>query len=151
MREMDPRTNKSTIDSFAHDLEIGKYTHTMRAQSHKLSKMIMNRTELMALNPEAPEKPIDSTTEEETSGIAYWIKEVRTAQEHGGDYPKRLDTAIRAALGAFLTFSVLIFPGQQILGAVWIGMSFGIRFAYCRIADQILTSLYCTRKHLYAH
>jgi hypothetical protein len=114
----------SSIDSLVHDIEIGKYTHTMRHQSRKLSKMIMSRTELMSLNPEMPDKPTaTAVTEEETSGIAYWIKEIQTAREHGGDYDKRLDTSIRAALGAFLTFAVLIFPRQQILGAVWIGKS----------------------------
>ena len=131
MREMDDPSKRSAIDFLAPDLEIGKYTHTMRVRSHKLSKRIMDRTELVALNSIEFEKHIyDTTTEEETSGIAYWAKEVRSAQEHGGNYPERLDTAIRAAIGSFLTFSVLIFPHQQILGAVWIGMFFTVILAF---------------------
>ena len=60
-----PRSPKSTIDSFAYDLEIGKHTNSMRSQSHRLSKMIMSRTELMHLNPVAPEPPKASAPEEE--------------------------------------------------------------------------------------
>lgn len=131
---------KSTMDSFQLDLEIGKQTHTMRDQSRRLSKMIMARTELQSLNPSGtPTKPKKSSDEpeEESSGLRYWIHEVSTAKEHGGDYPKRLWAAIRAALGSFLTFSVLIFPQQQILGAVWIGNI----FMHSNIKDSFGASL----------
>lgn len=52
-----------------------------------------------------------------TSGIGYWKQEVSTAKEHGGDYVERGKIALRASLGAFMTFAMLVFPGQQILGA----------------------------------
>jgi len=117
-------SSTTSLDSFMCDLEVGGHTQTMRAQSKRLSALITSRTELFALNPVTPDPPKAITEDDETSGFAYWWREVQSAQEHGGDYQKRLESAIRAALGSFLTFSILIFPQQQYLGAVWIGNIF---------------------------
>jgi uncharacterized membrane protein YgaE (UPF0421/DUF939 family) len=46
------------------------------------------------------------------------------ASEHGGDARSRLQRAARAALGSLTHFSLLMFPQQQYLGAVWIGNIF---------------------------
>ena len=109
----------------------------MRQQSKALSKLLTSRTELHALNQVTPDLPKAVTEDNETSGIAYWAKEVNTATEHGGYYRKRFDAALRAALGSFRTFAVLIFPHQEILGVVWIGNI----FMHSNIKDSLGASI----------
>ena len=106
------------------DLEIGSSTKSLRDQSKRLSQLITARTELFDVNPVTPDPPEHVTEDKETSGMKYWLSEVETAKEHGGDYKQRLNSAIRTSLGSFLIFAVLIFPGQEILSAVWIGNIF---------------------------
>jgi uncharacterized membrane protein YgaE (UPF0421/DUF939 family) len=105
------------------DLEIGKQADTLQRQSHRLSTLMRERTEINEFDPlNAP--PKETAIELETSGIRYWQREVATAEQHGGDYCTRLKTATRAGLGSFLTFGLLVFPHQHVLGAVWIGNIF---------------------------
>ena len=125
----------------------------LRNQSRRISKLITSRTELHSLNPNTPDPPKkkvaggnggskdddddDQEQEVSSSGIKYWLQEIQTAKEHGGDYRERNLTATRAALGSFLTFSVLIFPHQHVLGAVWISNI----FMHCNLAGSFGESL----------
>jgi len=108
------------------DLEYGGIS-SLRDQSKRLSEIIKSKTELYDFIKESDDrsaqqpKPVER---EETSGIKYWKQEFDNAKQHGGDYVERSDTAIRAAMGSFLIFAVLVFPHQQIFGAVWIGNIF---------------------------
>lgn len=108
------------------DLEYGGIS-SLRDQSKRLSEIIQSKTELYDFIKKSDDssaqqpKPVER---EETSGIKYWKQEFDNAKQHGGDYVKRSDTAVRAALGSFLIFAVLVFPHQQIFGAVWIGNIF---------------------------
>lgn len=95
-----------------------------RTQSKRMSEVIRSRTELHSVDPTTPDPPAALAEEEDLSGLAYWLREASTAKEHGGDYSKRHDAALRAALGGFAVFSVLVFPHQQILGCVWIAAIF---------------------------
>ncbi len=42
----------------------------------------------------------------------------------GGDFPSRLDEALRASLGTCMFFSAMVFPHPKYLGAIWIGNIF---------------------------
>jgi len=121
------------------DLEYGG-SLSLRDQSKRPSDIIKSKTELCDLSREQHQEPTP-VEREETSGIRYWLQEFKSAREHGGDYAKRNDTALRAALGSSLIFSVLIFPQQQILGAVWIGNI----FMHATIADSVGSSITTVR------
>lgn len=95
-----------------------------RNQFKRLSDVVKSRTELHSIDPTTPDPPQALLLEQELSGLAYWVREASTAKEHGGDYKRRHDSALRAALGSLAVFSVLVFPQQQVLGCVWIGAIF---------------------------
>jgi hypothetical protein len=106
----------STMHDFDDDPEMGKKADTLQLQSRRLAALMRERTEIRLFDPNHV-PPKDNFIEEGTSGIRYWQREVATAEEHGGDYCDRLKTATRAALGSFLTFGILVFPHQNVLGA----------------------------------
>eukprot|EP00550_Attheya_septentrionalis_P011005 CAMPEP_0198305968 /NCGR_PEP_ID=MMETSP1449-20131203/58178_1 /TAXON_ID=420275 /ORGANISM="Attheya septentrionalis, Strain CCMP2084" /LENGTH=958 /DNA_ID=CAMNT_0044008513 /DNA_START=147 /DNA_END=3020 /DNA_ORIENTATION=+ len=72
-------------------------------------------------------------------------------QDNGGDFPRRIDGAVRAALACGTYFSVLMLSGQQTLPTVWLGNLFllivtlkdsvgaSIPFAARLIRDMVLT------------
>ena len=114
------------------DLERGKRESPLvRDQSKRFSRLLQSQTELFHLqnNEQQPQTEQQqrerNKKEEESSGIRYWINELETAQEHGGDCKPRFQAALRATLGSLTVFSALVFPEQQcFLGAVWIGNIF---------------------------
>lgn len=108
------------------DIESGQpfLAETLRDQSKRLSRIQSSKTDLHNLNAVQPDPPEEISVENESSGIKYWAHEVEMAKDHGGDYSRRCMVALRAAMGAFTVFSVLVFPHQQVLGAVWIGNIF---------------------------
>ena len=116
-------TSEPLTNSQFEDLELGRPVETLQEQSHRLSKIMSSKTELSSFDQLSPDPPNVISVEKETSGLQYWAREASTAKEHGGDYANRAETAFRTALGSFLTFAILVFPHQQIMGAVWIGMS----------------------------
>ena len=95
------------------------FRNPYRNQFKRLSEVVRSRTELHSIDPTTPDPPTALVEEEELSGLAYWFREASTAKQHGGDYKKRHDSALRAALGGFAVFSVLVFPHQQ--GTAFIG------------------------------
>jgi hypothetical protein len=111
-----------TISQFE-DLELGRPVETLQEQSHRLSAIMSSKTELFSFDQLSPDPPNVITIEKETSGFQYWAREASTAKEHGGDYANRAETAFRTALGSLVTFAILVFPHQQIMGALRIGMS----------------------------
>eukprot|EP00978_Attheya_sp_CCMP212_P016057 scaffold41796_cov51-Attheya_sp.AAC.2 len=72
-------------------------------------------------------------------------------QDNGGDFPSRIDGAVRAALACGTFFSVLMLSGQEALPSVWLGNLFllatlnndsigaSIPFAARLIRDMVLT------------
>lgn len=118
--------NKSTdsLPFLVVDLEEGYHVETLQDQSTKLTNILAARTELLSFNQHTPDPPKAIQVEKESSGLKYWAHEMATAKEHGGDYKRRLITATRSALGAAVTFSVLVLPKQDFLGFMWIGNIF---------------------------
>jgi uncharacterized membrane protein YgaE (UPF0421/DUF939 family) len=104
---------------------------TLQDQSTRLTKLLMSKTELADYDPSLPlgrQQSLIPSDEDEDSeekgGLAftYWVKEIRSAPEHGGDYQTRIRTAARAALGSALTFAFLVLPeATNMLGVVWVG------------------------------
>ena len=119
-------TSEPVTNSKFEDLELGEPVETQQEQSHRLSTIMTSKTELFSFDRLSPDPPNAIGVEKTTSGLQYWAREASTAQEHGGDYANRAKTAFRTALGSFLTFAILVFPQQQIMGAVWIGMSLAV-------------------------
>ena len=122
IKSNDDRSYDSDTD--LQDLELGRSVsvESLRDQAGKLSSLIQSKTELHGLNMSTPmlgskETPYHNQLEIAHSGFQYWRNEIISAQEHGGDFWKRADTAFRAAIGSLTTFSILIFPHQQLLGA----------------------------------
>uniref|UniRef100_A0A7S4RJA5 Integral membrane bound transporter domain-containing protein n=1 Tax=Ditylum brightwellii TaxID=49249 RepID=A0A7S4RJA5_9STRA len=118
------RKSSTSVDI---DIEEGSEHHeeTLQQQSRRLSQIIKSRTELYQLKKDTPTTQSNEMSEkEETSGIRYMLKEVATAKEHGGDYKQRSLTALRTSIGSFVTFAVLVYPQQEVLGAVWIANIF---------------------------
>lgn len=122
-RRRNSPTSEPLTNSQFEDLELGRPVETLQEQSHRLSTIMSSKTELFSFDQLSPDPPKVISVEKETSGLQYWAREASTAKEHGGDYVNRAETAFRTALGSFLTFAILVFPHQQIMGAVWIGMS----------------------------
>lgn len=113
-------TSTDSLPSLEIDLEEGFHAETLQDQSSKLTTILARKTELASFDQTRPD-PKEINPEKETSGLRYWAQEASGAREHGGDYKRRLETATRAALGSLTTFSVLVFPNQDLLGCVWIG------------------------------
>ena len=128
------------------DLEcVSQHSDSVRDQSKRFSHFLSKKTELYRLHhdPSSPgttESPSEQkyyAGEKDSSGLRYWIHELKLANVHGGDYTGRSRNALRTALGSLLTFSILVFPHQQILGAVWIGNI----FMHANIKDSFGSSL----------
>eukprot|EP00567_Pseudictyota_dubia_P005354 CAMPEP_0197436528 /NCGR_PEP_ID=MMETSP1175-20131217/3967_1 /TAXON_ID=1003142 /ORGANISM="Triceratium dubium, Strain CCMP147" /LENGTH=961 /DNA_ID=CAMNT_0042965837 /DNA_START=69 /DNA_END=2954 /DNA_ORIENTATION=- len=98
---------------------------SLRDQSRRLSLLLTRRTELYrGVEPTSTTPDPKDCGKNDSSGWNHWVNEVRLCSSHGGDYRERSRTALRTAVGSFLTFSLLVFPRQQVLGAVWIGNIF---------------------------
>jgi hypothetical protein len=115
------RTFSSSSEYKEEDLEQGFHVETLQDQSSRLMSMMAAKTELADFDQLKPDPPKEIRVEKETSGLTYWAQEIATAKEHGGDYKERTETAIWAALGSMLTFACIVFPDQNVLGAVCIG------------------------------
>jgi uncharacterized membrane protein YgaE (UPF0421/DUF939 family) len=89
-----------------------------RTQSQRLTQLLISRTELAYNLQDSP----DEEVENDLGGVFFWKRQIQSAQEHGGDYPTRIATASRAALGSGLVFAALVLPDRtNALGAVWVG------------------------------
>ena len=118
----DPEVHGSTFHN--EELEIGRSisVQSLREQAGKLSSLIQSRTELHGLDLVTPTPLIDAKkllndNHSMHSGFLSWRNEIVSADEHGGNFWARTDGAFRAAIGSLITFSVLIFPHQQVFGA----------------------------------
>lgn len=92
----------------------------LRDQTGRLSRFLQSKTELHDLDITTPTPSIDADrvlnndTSTHHSIFWYWRNDIISAKEHGGNLWNRTDSAVRAAIGSFTIFSILVFPHQQI-------------------------------------